>query len=153
MGGFLPDGSSLALCTLNDRPTIIDVSAEWCGPCHDIANCMAGQGSCPDIVFTYMRSLVEQGTIYWVTILAQDANGQKAGIAHVQAWDEAYPVENLRVITDENSAAENYLIKDHWPTIDVMSQSGTWFAVDSGSYVAPLVAMYECVYAGGECPS
>ena len=146
MGGFTQDGSSLALCTLTERPTVIDVSAEWCGPCHSIAACMDGQGSCPDIVFTYMRNLVVGGTIEWVTLLAQDQNGGKAGLSNVQAWHDSYPTENLIVMTDENSAAENYLIDDHWPTIHVMWFDGTWFSVDSGSYVQPLVDLYNYIY-------
>ena len=107
---------------------------------------MDDAGPCPDIVFSYMRTLVVNGTIKWITLLAQDQYGEKAGLSNVQAWHDAYPTENLIVMSDEAGAAEGYLVTDHWPTIHVLWYDGTWFSTDEGSYVQPLVDLYNFIY-------
>lgn len=140
--GLTRDGEMFNTCDLDGKPIVFDMSALWCGPCHDMAAYMAGQGGNYPNVMPYIKTWVDEGAIEWVTIMAQDSSGQPSTPANVGSWEDMYPNENIIVITG-TPEIEGYMINDHWPTIHVAWYDYTWLSLDMGDYIQPLIDLYN----------
>lgn len=115
-------GEVINICRFAGKRLMLDLSTVWCGPCHIVADCVAGndsacgmffEGDYQEVLNGVRENLVAERT-NWVTILAQDQSGGPPDLSDIQGWAEDYPQSNVWVLTD---VAGDF---QHWfPTMGV----------------------------------
>jgi hypothetical protein len=84
---------------------MLDVSAIWCGPCNGLASWLSGgrddygfNSAWPEV-----KELVEDGHVYWLTVLVQDNQGNTPDLADIEAWYDDYPDPHVPVLADDGT--------------------------------------------------
>ena len=119
-------------------PIIVDVSAEWCGPCQQMSMWLAGDydlGQGWDVVL----DRINDGEAGWVTVLYQDSSGAEADGSDVERWDSSFPNENVLVITDPGSKMSSAINPPGIPSLSLIAADFTWEVVDDTSEAATIV--------------
>jgi thiol-disulfide isomerase/thioredoxin len=107
------------------RRVVIDLSAIWCDACKDMAHWLGREPSTnfdskPELAPIVDR--VEQGQIYWVTVVFEDGVGNAAGPAEAVAWAEAFPNAKIAVLADNNRALYDFLFPGGYPNLQVLDE-------------------------------
>jgi len=103
-----------------DKPIIVDVSAQWCPPCNDLAKWLHNDPNVAPAYDAYwpgIREAVENGDVYWVTILTEQQSGDPAVLETSQQWHGVYPDKPIPVIADHQEEMESYLQLQYFPTV------------------------------------
>ena len=77
---------------------------------------------------TRIAELVENGDVYWLTVLGQNGRGGKPGIGALEAWYEDYPDPEIPVLGDEALDSNGYglsekFIQYAWPTMMLLDEN------------------------------
>lgn len=83
---------------------IFDLSAQWCGPCHNVANWIAGVDN-PDTAWIQMlyptvRDKVHGLRIWWLTFVVEDANGGPPTAADATTWFNQHHDNYIPILSD-----------------------------------------------------
>ena len=100
------------------KPIVLDISAEWCPPCQALSSWLAGG---PDqagfeTYYPNVRAMVDNGDMFWVTVMGQDNNGNPPDISVLESWEESYPHDLIPLLADTGDVYEKYLVYG-WPTV------------------------------------
>ena len=119
------------------KPIMIDIAAMWCGPCQMISKWLGGiSDSTPWGDPTPLtRDAVNNGDVYWVTILGDDLGNQAdnqyttgdVDADELDDWENAFPNEHVALLADDQSNGDEYqgypqgsavtaLLANAWPT-------------------------------------
>ena len=81
---------------------IVDLSAEWCGPCHATSEWLSTGSDTMGFEGPYgdVRKAVDDGKVMWVTVLGQDNYGGDTTSDVCHNWDEMYPHKKVPVMAD-----------------------------------------------------
>ncbi|WP_106395867.1 TlpA family protein disulfide reductase [Enhygromyxa salina] len=84
---------------------IIDMSAQWCGPCHNMANWIAGVDNAEtaslQTAYPTVRDKVYSLRIWWITIIVEDAAGNPPTLSDSESWYAAHQDNHIPVLVDE----------------------------------------------------
>ena len=84
---------------------IIDVSAQWCGPCHNMADWIGGFGGASaaglDEAYPTVPAKVHDGRVWWVTFLVENSSGGPPTANDATSWYAQHPDDNIPVFVDD----------------------------------------------------
>lgn len=123
------------------KAIIVDVSAEWCPPCQQASNYLAGE----ELLWEYtdgskvpqsdaLRDAVANGDVFWLTFMVQNNAGEAPTFDVIERWDESYPNENIPVFFDKKQETEAYVISatGGFPSFAVLNENMIIKSVESG---------------------
>ena len=88
----------------DEKHFIVDLSAMWCGPCHNVADWLSGNINSNNqwIEDTYptVREKVHDGRIMWLTFITQNNGGGEPTLADVTSWVTSHPDDQIPVFVD-----------------------------------------------------
>jgi hypothetical protein len=90
---------------------IIDMSAQWCGPCHNMAEWISGADT-PDTaglqqIYPSVREKVWNLRIWWVTIIIENAMGEAPTLSDSQTWYGIHQDNHIPILVDETQQVRN----------------------------------------------
>jgi hypothetical protein len=101
--------------TINDtgEPAyfIIDMSAQWCGPCHNMAEWISGVNNTDTAglqqIYPTVREKVHGLRIWWVTIIVEDNGGGPPSLNDSQIWFGAHQDPYIPILVDDTQQVRN----------------------------------------------
>jgi len=114
--GIDANGDPLDISVACGKPTLLVLCAIWCGPCHDLAEAMAGDETSGyyDEEIAMVRELVAADVLEYVEVIIdpQDQT-QPVDAASLQAWKDSYPNEDIILIGDPTPGVPQGPLADH----------------------------------------
>ena len=89
---------------------LVDISAQWCGPCHNLADWISGVDN-PDtadlqLLFPSLRDKVGNHDVWWVTFVVEDAAGGPPTVADSTQWELLHPDDHIPILADEGQQVQ-----------------------------------------------
>jgi hypothetical protein len=98
---------------------IFDLSAQWCGPCHNVANWIAGvdDQNTAWIQMTYptVREKVHSLRIWWITFIVENSNGGLPTMADATTWFQLHQDSYIPIMVDEEQAVRDRFMGNVFP--------------------------------------
>lgn len=120
---------------------VVDLSAEWCYYCQEVAKWLDGEASMwDDYVDHYgwqgVPQAVNDGTVYWVTILDQNIDGGPADGTTSASWYSFYPNPEIAILADAEQVMATHLHIYGYPSILLLDEDMKVVTYDIKDYTA-----------------
>jgi hypothetical protein len=120
---------------------IVDISAQWCGPCNAMSAWLDGDlPDFDDYGWKGVREAVDSGDVYWITILGEDQRGNTARQFVTEQWFAEYPHPNIAILADTDYSSADFAQLQYWPTVIVLNPDLTvaWIDEDGAGWTGGL---------------
>jgi hypothetical protein len=98
---------------------IFDLSAQWCGPCHNVANWIAGVDDANtgwiQTAYPTVRDKVHNLRIWWITFVVEDANGAAPTMADATTWYNTHLDNYIPIMVDETQQVKDRFLGPAYP--------------------------------------
>ena len=125
-------------------PVIVDISAEWCSYCQELAKFMADKRSYfDDYTSSYpalegVREGLKNGTVLWIEVLDQNDQGGLIEQGDLEQWEKKYPNEKVPVVADEEQNFLAWTKLAGYPTLLVLNEDFTVGSYNKNDYFEAL---------------
>lgn len=144
IGGLFPDvvgfdqfGDEVHLYdfAFEGRPVVIDFSAMWCNPCHQLATYLGGTDN--GFGLPNLQRAVEDGEVRWVTVILQNLNYGPSSQSDAEGWSDQHPDPNIPVLAPRNAQAPmSYIDLIYFPSVVWLDENLEVVSYDQDPYVA-----------------
>ncbi len=122
------------------KPVVIDVSAEWCPPCNDLAAWMEEEGNDPwGDIDASVRAAVNDGSLTWITIMGESSDGSLADAKTSKRWYRDYKHPSIPVLADSKGRLVDFAAIPYWPTLFTLDENMVVTGVDDHALLNSLV--------------
>jgi thiol-disulfide isomerase/thioredoxin len=128
----------------HDKPIVLDLSGVWCGYCKEMAAWLDHQPG--NFYDQYAESygwtewvelvpeLVDNGDIYWVTLIDSDASGRTPEWEDIEAWYEDYPNPAVPVLLEDQGDISEWMNPNGFPYVILVESDMTIGKISRPSY-------------------
>ena len=137
------------------KPILIDLSGAWCYWCNEMAKLIERQPStfddfAGDPNYPWIESLpdlVENGDLYWVTILDANNSSYESPPTErtISTWSTTYPNPYIPVMGDYDWTVRGWIDPDGWPTVMLVDENMLVHTFDKADYSVAIAAAMEMV--------
>jgi thiol-disulfide isomerase/thioredoxin len=86
---------------LQGKYIVIDVYAQWCGPCNEVAGWLDGENSTYDSYGPDVVKAINKGEAYWLSIMIENNSSAGPSVGDLEDWTDLYPNKNVPVLGDK----------------------------------------------------
>lgn len=121
-------------------PIVIQVSAEWSGPCNDLSEWLSvsDRDSWHDLTGR-VQTAVHEGRLQWITVLGEQRSQRYADVAAARRWSIDHSNNLVPVLADAEGKLVEYAAIPYWPTLYVLDENMNLESIDDHSYISELV--------------
>jgi hypothetical protein len=105
--------------TMEPAYFIFDLSAAWCGPCHNVASWISGvddaNTSWIQDLYPTVREKVHSLRIWWITFVVEDPSGGAPTIADAQSWFGVHHDNYIPILVDSTQEVESKFLAGSFP--------------------------------------
>jgi len=118
------------------RPIVLDLSGMWCYYCNEIAAFLDHEDSFMDDYRSYRNipDMVDDGTIYWITVLDSDAGGGSISNRDLADWYDEYPNPAIPILGDADMDLAPWLDIIGYPTLLLLDEEMVITVYDPNNY-------------------
>ena len=108
---------------------LIEMGAVWCSPCNLLANWFSyGNTEITNKSFwkpeyDKIYDLVNDGDIYFITIIYEDENRDNASYDTIYEWYDNYPHEKIPLFIDENKLLHKWIKPSGIPAVTLLDEN------------------------------
>ena len=104
----------------NNKYQVLDTSAQWCGPCHNVADWLAGANNSNTAglqqQYPTVRDKVHTYKIMWITFIVENQSGGPPTLSDSTSWASQHPDPYIPVLVDDTQGMRNNYVAGAFPT-------------------------------------
>ena len=113
----------------NDKYQVIDTSAQWCGPCHTVADWLSGSnsGTAGQLQMQYptVRDKVHDYKIMWLTFIVENQSGGPPTLSDSTSWATQHYDPHIPVLVDDTQGMRDKFVAGAFPTFFIAAPDMT----------------------------